>query len=465
MHTIHVNATYESIRAAGRAKHGRDEGVAQSIAGESNIETPEHIQRFRETREPGARIRHPGVKLDDDRSGGVHGGYFKGPFVHSSDVLNQAKPPAAQFHEERAEQQFYRSVKRAPLGKGWTAGELVLPPHASTPDFAFGIVSLKVPNGAKEAMNPPPVPPEEAERERIYERSHGAYGPGVQRTQCINWEAAGIDPARTTFGSASSGTDRGAVAAALGLGVPTAAAAFSGTRLIPKVVQDHHDTCGDPLGASRGRATLMHTVPAAAEPDRVFGKPSLGGTRRPPGPESTVASCLRGVEGADADAMQDADLGRNYRSGRPGRGGAAAPAATTDPSRRCGVPSVRTDIAPRTQQSIATCMDFGGGASAAELLSPSPYADLGVEAKDFGVPRSAQELAEIFEGIGQGLQPWEVQAVFAEAQRARGDGGAGGGVSIDAFRRVLDTVLEGCEMGEAVPAWYLAAAEAAGVKR
>lgn len=213
----------------------------------------------------------------------------------------------AEFQHQRAEETYYRRAREAPLGRGYTAGGLVLPPHAAGPQHAFGIPSVPG-DAAKDLISPVPPSVEETEREALYERSHHAYCPGVQRTQALDWAATRVGgPTAGTFGKPTR-TEPGAVAAVLGRGSQAA----RGSVLVPKAVQDHHDSCDDPLGATRGRSIaaaaaatgLMSST--AASPLRTYGAPSGGSTR--PGarkPEGTrVADCLRGAEGQDADAMQ-----------------------------------------------------------------------------------------------------------------------------------------------------------------
>ena len=91
---------------------------------------------------------------------------------------------------------------------------------------------------------------------------------------------------------------------------------------------------------------------------------------------------------------------------------------------------------------------------------PSPYAELGVGPRDFAAPRSLPELADIFNSVGGGVvAPWQAAAVFAHVQASQG---GGGGVSLDAFRHVLDAAQEAAEDGRP-PAWYAAAAAGAAV--
>ena len=140
----------------------------------------------------------------------------------------------AEFQRQRAEETYYRSVREAPLGRGFTAGALVLPEKAAGAAFAFG-----VPTGqgggttAKDLVAPLPPSVEETAREALYERSHHAHGPGVQRTQALDWAAAGgASPTTSTFGR-STRIDPGVMSAALGRDPK----ARLGAVIVPKAVQ------------------------------------------------------------------------------------------------------------------------------------------------------------------------------------------------------------------------------------
>ena len=86
-------------------------------------------------------------------------------------------------------------------------------------------------------------------------------------------------------------------------------------------------------------------------------------------------------------------------------------AGVADPTRRFGLPSVRTDIKPRNL-SIAAAMDFGDGTSAALLLAPCAYAELGVGEEDFLRAMPPARLRKLFERIGTALSDAEFACIY-----------------------------------------------------
>lgn len=139
----------------------------------------------------------------------------------------------------------------------------------------------------------------------------------------------------------------------------------------------------------------------------MFGRPSRG--KRDAG-DWSAADCLRGDYSAE-EIAPDADLGRSVPAAK--RAGAAAAAShLPHPDRRFGMPSIRTDVPTRHGQSLASTTDFGTGTGAGQLLTPSPYAEHGVDETDFVAPRSAPELRDLFGRIGHRLTDPEFAAVY-----------------------------------------------------
>jgi hypothetical protein len=131
----------------------------------------------------------------------------------------------------------------------------------------------------------------------------------------------------------------------------------------------------------------------------VYGKKAQ---RSEPG-EWGVGDCIRGDATVEATGT-DATLGRATTLGFRNAGMA-------DPTRRFGLPSVRTDIKPRNL-SIAAAMDFGNGTSAALLLGPCAYADLGVGEEDFLRATPPARLRALFERIGTRMADAEFACIY-----------------------------------------------------
>jgi len=170
-------------------------------------------------------------------------------------------------------------------------------------------------------------------------------------------------------------------------------------------------------------------------------------------PRVCAADCLRGDFTTEEQAP-DADLGRNCTYATRKAAAAAVGVLAPDPMRRFGLPSIRTDVPPRKIQSVAATADFGDGASAGSLLTPSPYAEHGIDETDFLRPRGVGELAALFAPIAPGLTAQEVAVIYDHAA-ATGGLTPPGMVCVEEFRRCLDAVIEARESGERGPAWFV----------
>jgi hypothetical protein len=298
-------------------------------------------------------------------------------------------------------------------------------------DFAFGRPS----NGkdgavaadglaTKACIFPIPPPAEEAKKEaELYSKSHGSYPPGVRKNCPIVWESTGIDPNAYAFGKKTGRMPSGAILSseknkpisvtkgtadsADALLNPAHDTSVATSRVVPKSVDDFRVTAGDRIGQVRGAGAKDFS----AHPP-VYGRPSK--SKKDAG-DWTTADCIRGDYTAE-EQQPDTDLGRSVRAiKRPGV--AVTAASVPDPSRRFGVPSIRLDVPARHNQSVANTTDFGDGASAAMLLSPSPYAEHGVDDADFVVPRGRGELRDIFERIGHSFSDADFDALHRHVSR------------------------------------------------
>ncbi len=109
------------------------------------------------------------------------------------------------------------------------------------------------------------------------------------------------------------------------------------------------------------------------------------------------------------------------------------------------------DVAPRAS-SIASATDFGEGTSAAKLLAPCAYADLGVGEEDFLRPVAPGRLRRLFENIGSKMSDIEFAAIYNAAAN-EGKHTRRGEVCVQGFREKLNAVLGGRDAGEE-PAWF-----------
>ncbi len=88
--------------------------------------------------------------------------------------------------------------------------------------------------------------------------------------------------------------------------------------------------------------------------------------------------------------MADADLGRATRPGFRNQ------VKEGDEGRSFGVPSVRLDIKPPENISVADNQNYGTDPKAIDLLYPETYEFMGLTQEDFDARRPREEIREIF---------------------------------------------------------------------
>ncbi|EDV21053.1 uncharacterized protein TRIADDRAFT_60435 [Trichoplax adhaerens] len=110
---------------------------------------------------------------------------------------------------------------------------------------------------------------------------------------------------------------------------------------------------------------------------------------------------------------------------------------TTD-WRKYGVPTIRSDLpAPRVRR-VADTQNYGDESDAYGLICPSNFSTIGVFENDFLVPRSPDELRDIFANIGYKLSDEEFQYILNQASAMNSNGN----VSVDSFNKCLREYLK-----------------------
>ncbi|XP_076006509.1 EF-hand domain-containing family member B [Genypterus blacodes] len=108
----------------------------------------------------------------------------------------------------------------------------------------------------------------------------------------------------------------------------------------------------------------------------------------------------------------------------------------TTSRRACGIPSVRSDLpAPRIRR-VSDRVNYGDGATAADLLQPSVNARWGVHQEHFFCPRSQEEITKIFRNVGVTAS----EETMEEAWRLASMRHPAGEVCVEAFRNVLKEI-------------------------
>ena len=397
-----MHSQYDPIRAAGKSFQGRDES-AEACLRDPQQPAAVHAKtlQYAVTAEVGKPVLHPGIRCDPPRSSQVFGRVSSASAETSKALLGSELPPMAAMIVRKAEEAAYLSATRLPLGKGYVHGGRVDRPPAATlrPGFAFGNPGASLTESAKDFIQGQGVadPAGEEAAERIYEKSHRAFKPGVQRRSAVDWGVAGVDPQARVFGMPAASLERAAVEKCLNPTAQGGAPEAALTSIVPKRTDDFRAAEGYRLGQVRGRPAADFTAHPAT-----YGRLA----QRSEAGEWGVGDCIRGDYTLEQQ-LPDKDLGRSLTPGYRNVGMA-------DPARRFGLPAVRIDIAPRGL-SMASSMDFGDGTSAAKLLAPSSYSDLGVGEEDFLAVMPPGRLRALFGRIGTVMSDREFAVMYNRA--------------------------------------------------
>jgi hypothetical protein len=328
--------------------------------------------------------------------------------------------------QSRAEA-VYRSVQREKLGLSFSYQ--ALPERTKGSEFAFGKPSVKDGTSAKEALCPPDEVVD-AEKEAVYKISHGAFAPGEQRTRMLDWDRTGVDPAVARFGRVSSKADKGGIAACLN---PSLDPDGDSSRIVPLRVEAHRQFVKDPLGKSRA----LGMAPYSRPPPERFGMSSKSGA------SWGAAECLRGNYTED-EQMPDKDLGIATRPGFRN--------VPKDPERVFGIPSLRTDVPPRTF-SVAEPQNFGQDVPLKDLVNPSRFMTRGIDHSDFAKQREKDEIRSVISSIGyMDMDDSTFEAIYHRAATAFDVTGLGS-VSLHEFKLALCDYLNAVEETGRPPAW------------
>ena len=431
---------YESVRAAGRRYHAKqDESAEACLEDAKRPPTPEKVRQYKTPTVPGARNLHPAYRVNmPPFEGVVFGDVAPGPAKRETAAATLAGQRMTAMEAEinaKVEQRAFLSVRREPLGRPYVAGELVLPARCVAPGFAFGVKGASTDESAKATVFPSGGDPEDEKREEVYQRSHRSFPPGGQRRTAVDWAVAGVDPVAARFGKPGASLERNLVGKCLNP-LEDRAKVDNRTVLVSKVVDSFRALEDHQLGETRGRALTDKSRHPA-----VYGKAA---TRSEAG-EWGAADCLQGDQTTENQAI-DADLGRATSLGYRNNG------IALDPTRRFGLPSIRTDVPKRDGGSVATTTDFGDGPSAAQLLFPGPYAGNGISEDDFTAPRARAWLRSLFARIGYEMSDAEFAAMFERAAEA-GKVTPRGAVCVQELRDVVNEVLAARDGGEE-PSWF-----------
>ncbi|XP_060065621.1 EF-hand domain-containing family member B-like [Ylistrum balloti] len=105
--------------------------------------------------------------------------------------------------------------------------------------------------------------------------------------------------------------------------------------------------------------------------------------------------------------------------------------------RRYGVPTIRTDLPGPRIRRVDDRKNYGDESDAYGLMNPSIFSRRGVFEKDFLLPRTLEEIKEIFTNVGVRMTGENVETLYQTAAKQHPKGH----VSVESFRGVLDDVL------------------------
>jgi hypothetical protein len=285
--------------------------------------------------------------------------------------------------------------------------------------------------GTKDLVCPKDLSVDELAAEAVYKKSHASYAPGEQRTRMIDWSKTHVDPEAQRFGRVAKRPEKNGAGKCLDPGKDEE---HSQARVVPLRVEAKRQFTTDQVGKARplGLAPYKRPVPTT------FGIGS--GT----GDAWGTAECLRG-DFTEEEQLPDADLGK---ATRPGFRNAAI-----DPDRVFGIPSLRTDVPPRSF-SLAEPQNFGQDAPLKDLVNPSRFMTRGIDHGDFARQREKDDLRDLFNAIGYAhLDDASFDAIYQRASDHY-DVTDPGSVSAQEFKAALSEYLEAVEEDGRPPAWF-----------
>lgn len=105
--------------------------------------------------------------------------------------------------------------------------------------------------------------------------------------------------------------------------------------------------------------------------------------------------------------------------------------------RTYGVPTIRADLAPPRIRRIDDRQNYGDESNAYGLTNPSIFSQRGVYEKDLLIPRSLEEIKDIFANIGVLMTGETLETLYRQVASEHPKGH----VSVESFRSALDEIL------------------------
>lgn len=382
--------------------------------------TPPEIKRFRKSyqEQPGVSFVHTGFVNQNMPPPHHRHGVKTTKGDHVGDTMAQVPASELTHYLNEQKESFYASNVREPLGVSYQRGH-VLPDVTKGAAFdGFGLKSSISENAKGLIYFNEPIPNKEiisksSKRAFIEPTNYHTAERDITRQldREYNWPKTGIDPNTHRFGKVQP-VDSNGVASSL---------TFSNaTNLADNRVQQVKARSADHLGHTRDLRGALRGL----APDFAFGSvnaPDEWGTKK-----------LIMGEYLPEEQMPDKDLGISTR--KLSKLESVPSGVDMGGARVYGTPSLRGDLVKPRLRSVADGCNYGDESNAKGLLYPSAYTFEGVSESDFLLVRSASEIKELFERMGQSFE----EGLFARAcEAAKRDFGA---LSADSFRHALNKI-------------------------
>jgi len=397
------------IRAAGAiiatGGHNADMAIRQDMYGfeaRGNVGTPPHIRKYRKINNnaPGQIMVHPGLQ---EGQPSLPKSYAFGRPTQGTDPVDvvikaqNLNGLADKFND--AKEGKYASSVREPLGKSYQRG-YNWPKQAQQSDHAFGVATAYSIN-AKDVLYPAQGSYEEKpETSKMYQKTHGNFGPGEQRTRDYDWQAnPRISEGNVQAHPFGYGEQRLLNGAAKSVMPERIEEAFPKTVIVKKIVEDQKAVSQDMLGTVKNLGQGKHPTDAT----QAFGvmKRNL---------DWNAAKCITG-ELNEQELKPDKDLGRSTKPNCTN-----AVRKPEDKDRAFGCPTIRVDIPFKQVRSVADYANYGDEPEAVDLLFPSTFTEVGVEESDFQQPRDRETIKNLFESIGYSYKIGKFNAMYNKAK-------------------------------------------------
>ena len=340
-----------------------------------NVGTPPHIRKYRKTNnlEPGQIMVHPGLQDGLPKKPLT---YAFGKQTVGTEAVNHVIKAqnlnglADKFND--AKEGKYASAVREPLGKSYQRGYGDWP--GQNPDHNFGVpTNYSVP--AKDILYPMGGSLEEkAETAKMYQKTHGNFGPGEQRTRDYNWSNPKVADGTGNilahpFGY---GEQRLLAGAAKSIQPERIEESFPKTVIVKKIVEDQKGVTQDMLGTVKN----LGQGQGARDPDYTYGQQRKN-------LDWNAGRCITG-EPNEQQVQPDKDLGRSVKANCTNQ-----VRREEDKDRAFGCPTIRVDVPfkPQAQKSVADYQNYGDEPEAVDLLFPSTHTEVGINEADFQMPR------------------------------------------------------------------------------